>query len=128
MEENIFINLNKIINGQNGKIIASEISNLDFYRRKPLFLTTSSLLASTAIFGINNTKKDEKSFAVMELPIEEAILTAAPSVPPPIKRDYPVKLVVKLDADLAQLQLTKERKYRAWAFNRTIPGPFIRVK
>lgn len=95
-----------------------------------MFLTTSSLLASTAIFGVANTKKKEEKYsvAVGDLPIEEAILTAAPFVPPPIKRDYPVKLVVKLDADLAQLQLTKERKYRAWAFNRIIPGPFIRVK
>lgn len=72
--------------------------------------------------------KELESFPPYDsLLIEEAKLTTPPNVPPPIKRSYPVRLVVKLESQIASLPLRNGQKYRAWAFNRSVPGPFIRV-
>ena len=37
------------------------------------------------------------AWAADELPVENAVLTAAPQVPPPITRDHPAKVIVSLD-------------------------------
>ena len=37
------------------------------------------------------------SMAKSDLPVEQAVLTAAPLVPPPITRNYPAKVVVNLE-------------------------------
>jgi hypothetical protein len=123
----------------------------------PLVATISSLLAAGTLTmkKEDNTKKgkqvehvtkgfeeDEKAktdkkpeaasfakeFPLLErMPVETAVLTAAPNVPPPIQRQHPVRLVVHLEADVANWQLTRENKFHGWAFNGTVPSPFIRV-
>lgn len=62
------------------------------------------------------------------LPVEEAVLTAAPAVPPPIARDYPVLLKVPLETVTSLKQVTNMYKYEEWTFNGTTPGPFIRAR
>jgi len=62
------------------------------------------------------------------LPREQAILTQAPYVPPPIPRDYPVLLQVPLTTSTKLAQLTSQYKYEQWTFNDTVPGPFIRAR
>uniref|UniRef100_A0A914PFJ7 Copper-containing nitrite reductase n=1 Tax=Panagrolaimus davidi TaxID=227884 RepID=A0A914PFJ7_9BILA len=63
-----------------------------------------------------------------ELPCENAIITLAPNVPPPLKRNYPARVRVKMDTQTANIPLTRQHKYRAWLFNKGCPGPFIRAR
>ncbi|KAJ5512223.1 hypothetical protein N7463_001775 [Penicillium fimorum] len=65
---------------------------------------------------------------ISNLPVEEAILTSAPNVPPPITRDHPVLLQVPLTTSIKSKQLTSQYKYEQWTFNGTVPGPFIRAR
>jgi nitrite reductase (NO-forming) len=62
------------------------------------------------------------------LPVENAILTAAPQVPPPIERDYPAKVVVQLDTIERVGQLSDGVEYTFWTFGGDVPGSFIRVR
>ena len=63
-----------------------------------------------------------------ELPIEHAILTAAPQVPAPITRDHPVRMVVNLDTTEEVGRLADGVEYTFWTFGGTVPGSFIRVR
>ncbi|KAK3897558.1 nitrite reductase [Staphylotrichum tortipilum] len=71
---------------------------------------------------------EESGDTALDLPQEDAILTTAPSVPPPITRDYPVLLNVSLTTSTKLVQLTNQYKYEQWTFNGTVPGPFIRAR
>ena len=62
------------------------------------------------------------------LPIEQAVLTAAPQVPPPITRDHPVKLILNLDTVETVGRLSDGADYTFWTFGGTVPGSFIRVR
>ena len=59
---------------------------------------------------------------------EDAVLTAAPHVPPPITRKYPVTLRLTMDSRVTVAQLTSRYKYTFWTFNDICPGPFIRAR
>jgi len=63
-----------------------------------------------------------------ELPVIEAELTFAPAVPPPIERDDPAKVIVRLETVEYQGELTKGVEYAFWGYNGHVPGPFIRVR
>lgn len=71
---------------------------------------------------------DVESPEPVDLPVEDAILTTAPHVPPPITRDHPVLLRVPLTTTTKVAQLTNQYKYEQWTFNDTVPGPFIRAR
>lgn len=71
---------------------------------------------------------DEAYVKQNEMPVEEAILTTAPSVPPPIKRRHPVLLKVNMTTELKKIQLDPRYKYEAWTFNGSVPGPMIRAR
>lgn len=72
--------------------------------------------------------EDEISRQEDNMPVEEATLTQAPYVPPPITRDYPVLLKVALTTTTKIRQLTGAHKYEQWTFNDSVPGPFIRAR
>jgi hypothetical protein len=57
---------------------------------------------------------DDNYEAQNQLPVENAILTTAPNVPPPITRRHPVLLKVDLTTELKTIQLTSRYKYEAW--------------
>ncbi len=59
----------------------------------------------------------DETLDVSKLPTEEAILTTAPDVPPPIARSYPVLLKVALETKTKVAQLTNQYKYEQWTFN-----------
>lgn len=63
-----------------------------------------------------------------KLPVEQAVLTKAPHVPPSITRDYPVLLQVPLTTTTKMAQISSQYKYEQWTFNGSVPGPFIRAR
>lgn len=59
---------------------------------------------------------------------EEAVLTDAPLVPPPITRDHPTKVVVHLEVREMTQRLADGVDYVFWTFGGKVPGKFIRVR
>ncbi len=59
---------------------------------------------------------------------EEAVLTLAPNVPPPITRDHPTRVVVNLESQELVLPLSDGVDYTFWTFGGGVPGRFIRVR
>jgi nitrite reductase (NO-forming) len=62
------------------------------------------------------------------LPVEQAVLTAPPHVPPPITRKYAVKVVVHLEVREVVKRLADGVEYLFWTFGGDVPGKFIRVR
>ncbi|MBI4411958.1 MAG: nitrite reductase, copper-containing [Deltaproteobacteria bacterium] len=58
----------------------------------------------------------------------EAVLTQAPELPPPTKRDYPAKVVVHLEVKEVVLPIADGVDYTFWTFGGQVPGKFIRVR
>ena len=63
-----------------------------------------------------------------DLPVENAILTSAPNVPPPITRKHAARVVVKLEVREVTRQLADGVEYTFWTFGGGVPGLFIRVR
>jgi len=59
---------------------------------------------------------------------EKAILTDAPSVPPPLNRSYATKVIVDLEVKEVESQLADGVKYTFWTFGGHVPGKFIRIR
>ncbi|MBN8549341.1 MAG: nitrite reductase, copper-containing [Deltaproteobacteria bacterium] len=68
------------------------------------------------------------SSALAELPIEKAILTDAPNVPPPITRLTPAKVIAELEVVEVQRDLADGVQYSFWTFGGKVPGKFIRIR
>jgi nitrite reductase (NO-forming) len=62
------------------------------------------------------------------LPVENAILTAPPQVPPAITRRHPARVVVKLEVVEKVGQLADGVEYTFWTYGGTVPGSFIRIR
>lgn len=78
-------------------------------------LATTLLIVSTSIFA-------------KSLPIEDAIVTAPPMVPPAITRKGNAKVVVKMETLEKVGKMADGVDYVFWSFDGTVPGSFIRVK
>ena len=63
-----------------------------------------------------------------DLPVIEAPMVFAPNVPPPITRDYPARVIVRLESQEYRAELSKGVEYDFWGYNGHVPGPFIRVR
>ena len=59
---------------------------------------------------------------------EVAVLTTAPTVPPPITRTHATKMIVKLDVTEKAMRLADGVEYTMWTFGGSVPGSFIRVR
>ena len=59
---------------------------------------------------------------------EQAVLTYAPKVPPPIQRKAPAIVEVHLNSSVRTLELAPKITYKFWTFNDHVPGPFIRAR
>ena len=57
----------------------------------------------------------------------KAQLGFAPNVPPPIKRTEPANIVVNLESNEWTGPLSDDNNYEFWGFNKSVPGPMIRV-
>lgn len=62
------------------------------------------------------------------LPVETAVLTAPPMVPPPISRKNNAKLIVNLEVIEKKMKISEGVDYTFWTFGGTVPGSFIRIK
>ena len=65
---------------------------------------------------------------VLALPVEQAVLTAPPFVPPPIKRTYAARVVVNLEVREIVGRLADGVEYTFWTYGGTVPGSFIRIR
>lgn len=63
-----------------------------------------------------------------ELPVEQAVLTDAPAVPPVITRSTPAKVVVELEVKEVVREIAEGVQYTFWTFGGSVPGKFIRVR
>jgi nitrite reductase (NO-forming) len=59
---------------------------------------------------------------------EIAVLANAPHVPPPIERDYAVRVVVELETVEVTKTIAPGVEYTFWTFGGSVPGKFIRVR
>ncbi|MFN8610646.1 MAG: copper-containing nitrite reductase [Vulcanimicrobiota bacterium] len=59
---------------------------------------------------------------------EQAVLTHAPEVPPPITRKHATKVIVKLEVREEVSRLADGVDYTFWTFGGKVPGSFIRVR
>lgn len=59
---------------------------------------------------------------------EEAVLTHAPEVPPPITRNHATKVIVKLEVRETEARLADGVRYTFWTYGGKVPGMFIRVR
>src|SRR6188474_2212749 len=59
---------------------------------------------------------------------EDAVLTDAPNVPPPITRQHPTKVVVKLEVKELVKRMADGVDYTFWTFGGSVPGKFIRIR
>jgi nitrite reductase (NO-forming) len=59
---------------------------------------------------------------------ENAVLTDAPNVPPPIQRDHATKVVVHLEVREIEGRLADGVRYTFWTFGGHVPGKFIRIR
>ncbi|MEK7692403.1 MAG: copper-containing nitrite reductase, partial [Bdellovibrionota bacterium] len=72
--------------------------------------------------------KSGASFAADDLPIEKAVLTLPPLVPPVIERTSPAKVVVELEVIEKVGRLADGVEYTFWTYGGSVPGKFIRVR
>lgn len=59
---------------------------------------------------------------------EQAVLTDAPQVPPPITRKHPTKVIVHLETRELVAKLADGVDYTFWTYGGKVPGKFIRVR
>ena len=60
--------------------------------------------------------------------VENALLTQAPNVPPPITRKYSTKVVINLEVREVTKNLADGVQYVFWTFGGDVPGNFIRIR
>ncbi len=65
---------------------------------------------------------------IAALPVEEAILTSPPLVPPAISRRTPARVVVNLEVKEVVARIADGTDYTFWTYGGTVPGSFIRIR
>lgn len=65
---------------------------------------------------------------IQALPVEQAILTAPPFVPPAITRKHSARVIVNLEVREMIGRLADGVEYTFWTFGGSVPGSFIRVR
>jgi nitrite reductase (NO-forming) len=98
-------------------------ARLSFARRLRPGLVPPALLALALVFGAGCGGGSETVSGT-----EEAVLTDAPNVPPPLKRDHPTKVIVRLETKEVVKRLADGVDYTFWTFGGSVPGKFIRVR
>jgi nitrite reductase (NO-forming) len=66
--------------------------------------------------------------AASTLPVEQAVVTRAPNVPPPITRKTEAHVVVNIEVKEVVKRMDDGVDYTFWTFGGSVPGVFIRVR
>lgn len=99
-------------------------------KTKSLLLMFSTIFLLTLVvspFAWAEEKANKKLTKFPKL-YEEAGLTYAPNVPPPITRKQSAIVKVHLNSEIKEVEIKPAVKYQYWTFNGDVPGPFIRVR
>ena len=88
----------------------------------------AAAVAVMMLVGGSRSAEAKPSKSGKPLPVEEARLTFAPEVPPPIARKTPATVRVTLHASVKVMPLDGDKTYAFWTFNDHVPGPFIRAR
>ncbi len=96
------------------------------------FVLAAAFITTTDVFAAEGPT-DAKGpvvlpSGVLDLPVEQAILTPPPHVPPPIKRKYAARVVVNLEVREVVKKLADNVEYTFWTFGGDVPGRFIRIR
>ena len=87
------------------------------------------LMCALAAVPFARAGADENAAAMIPIVgTEEAVLTVAPNVPPPITRNHATKIVVNLETREMRGRLADGVEYTFWTFGGVVPGKFIRVR
>jgi nitrite reductase (NO-forming) len=96
---------------------------------KRFILLTSSLVLGFSSFAAGDEDVAAPTTAPeFTFPVEEAVLTTAPDVPPPITRSHPAKVIVKMEVIEKTMEIAEGVEYSFWTFGGSVPGSFIRVR
>ena len=91
--------------------------------------TLGALGLFLAASGVWTTKSEAQSAPAPEIAgVENAVLTDAPNVPPPITRKYATKVIVDLEVQELTKRLADGVDYVFWTFGGSVPGKFIRIR
>lgn len=74
------------------------------------------------------TNTDEQNRNETIIGKEDAVLTDAPLVPPPITRNHATKVIVHLEVKEVRGRLADGVEYTFWTFGGKVPGKFIRIR
>lgn len=94
-------------------------------------LWVKGLFAALLVAFPPHAKSDEKHETFENEKIsgqENAILTDAPNVPPPITRKNATKVIVNLEVKEVEAEIAEGVKYTFWTFGGKVPGKFIRIR
>ncbi|MBI3885420.1 MAG: nitrite reductase, copper-containing [Opitutae bacterium] len=96
-------------------------------------LALAAALATTVVLRASEGPSDLKGPVVLPpaaaaMPVEQAILTAPPFVPPPIKRKFAARVVVNLEVREVVQKLADGVEYTFWTYGGSVPGSFIRIR
>ena len=94
---------------------------------KLLALGSGAALAAMLAVGAYAASRKE-NLADPVVGEENAVLTDAPNVPPPISRDHATKVVVHLEVKEVEGRLSDGVRYTFWTFGGRVPGKFIRIR
>ena len=83
---------------------------------------------AVGVLGLLAYYTPDVAAAKRSLPVEEAKLTFAPDVPPPVARRTPALVRIHLDGGMKPMKISSSLTYTYWTFNGHVPGPFIRTR
>ena len=93
-----------------------------------LYRSALALVAAALLAGPAFAASREENLAAPIIGEENAVLTDAPNVPPPIHRDHATKVIVHLEVREVVGRLADGVRYNFWTFGGHVPGKFIRVR
>ena len=93
-----------------------------------LLLLLAPLLGLTGCSAPTSGPSAEAALADRITGQEDAVLTDAPHVPPPITRKHATKVIVKLEVQEVVKPIADGVDYTFWTFGGSVPGKFIRVR
>jgi FtsP/CotA-like multicopper oxidase with cupredoxin domain len=113
--------------GDSGNSAAEAKAREDFTKNVAQYMKDDPVPVTASPGGVSDfSAGDAKNDPVQG--VEEAILTDAPNVPPPITRDHATKVIVKLEVIELVKRMTDGVDYTFWTFGGSVPGKFMRIR